>query len=365
MKNILIATDCYLPRWDGIARFLSELIPPLTEKFTITVIAPDFEGQSVPDERIKMIRIKTYNFQIGDYRPPKIKANLIMKEVLENDIIFAQTVGPIGATAIRYGKKNNKKVVSYVHSLEWELFAKSISDKKAVQSSVHHITKRFVKRVYSKCDLLLVPSPAVADVVKSIGISTKTETAKLGVDTKKFSPSRKKPGIRITIGYAGRIGREKDIPTLLKAWKIIREKRDDTDLMIVGEGITSYDDEIKALGVIRVGSTNNMAEYLKKMDLYVLTSLTETTSLSTLEAMSCGVPAIVTGTGETKIYVKEGRTGWKFQRGNHEELASKILNIIKDRKRMARVGKAARQMVIRDYNWKLTVAKITEVFENI
>ena len=42
MKKLLIATDNFLPRWDGIARFLNEIIPRLSEDFDITVVSPNF-----------------------------------------------------------------------------------------------------------------------------------------------------------------------------------------------------------------------------------------------------------------------------------------------------------------------------------
>ena len=46
-QKLLITTDSFLPRIDGVARFLMEMIPLLSEHFTITVVAPDFPGQKV------------------------------------------------------------------------------------------------------------------------------------------------------------------------------------------------------------------------------------------------------------------------------------------------------------------------------
>ena len=46
-KNLLIATDSFLPRWDGISRFLIELIPRIKDDFEITLVAPDFKGELV------------------------------------------------------------------------------------------------------------------------------------------------------------------------------------------------------------------------------------------------------------------------------------------------------------------------------
>jgi len=47
MKKLLIATDGFLPRWDGISSFLNELIPRIEDDYQLTVIAPDL-GELAP-----------------------------------------------------------------------------------------------------------------------------------------------------------------------------------------------------------------------------------------------------------------------------------------------------------------------------
>ncbi len=359
--KLLIASDCFLPRWDGISRFLYELLPSLKNHFELTVIAPEFKGRGPKLPKVKLIRIKTYNFQIGDYSPPKIRSRLIYEEIKKNDIIFIQTLGPIGAVAARHAAKLNKKLVSYIHSFEWELFSNSITENKTVRKSVHHITKHFVKRIYNKADLLILPSRRTGTTIKRIGITTPTRIVPLGVDTKLFSPplsrltAKKEIGIKqpYLIGYAGRIGREKDISTLIKAYKEIRKTRTDIGCVIIGTGIPIYDDAIKEAGIRRFGKTNTIEKYLKAMDIYVLPSLTETSSLSTMEAMGCGAVPIVTGVGETKNYVKSGKTGYKFQVGNHLSLAKKIMDAI-DKGNLRKISVNARKEIVKRYDWSKT-----------
>ena len=45
-----------MPRWDGITRFLSEIIPKLKDEFKITIIAPEFPGSFKGIEGVDVIR---------------------------------------------------------------------------------------------------------------------------------------------------------------------------------------------------------------------------------------------------------------------------------------------------------------------
>src|SRR3989338_4829140 len=86
MKKLLIATDSFLPRWDGVARFLSEVIPKLSKKYMITVLAPEFPGPPVEYDGVKIIRFKTFNFQVNAYTPAKPNLKLVKQQVKEADI---------------------------------------------------------------------------------------------------------------------------------------------------------------------------------------------------------------------------------------------------------------------------------------
>ena len=52
------------------------------------------------------------------------------------------------------------------------------------------------------------------------------------------------------------------------------------------------------------------------MDLFVLASLSEGTSMALLEAMAADVPAAVTAVGGNPEIVLEGLTGWTVQSGD-------------------------------------------------
>jgi glycosyltransferase involved in cell wall biosynthesis len=70
-----------------------------------------------------------------------------------------------------------------------------------------------------------------------------------------------------------------------------------------------------------------IAGALKRADIYVSTSVSDSTSVSLLEAMACGTIPVVTDLAANREWVRSGRSGALFPPGDHEALASAILAI--------------------------------------
>jgi len=366
MKKLLIASDNFLPRWDGVARFLLEIIPCLKKDFDITVLAPKFRGKFKNTFGVNIIRFPTYNFQFGDMYPAKPCTWKIKKHVKEADLIWVQEgVGPIGALSIIHGKRLKKKVVVYAHSVDWELFSKSI---RFFKKLVYIITKIYVKFLYNKCSVILVPYLEFGEILTWTGIKTKKKVIHLGIDTTRFKPAQNKeeakkkicidPKFKV-IGFTGRISREKDLMTLYRAFLRLEKKRDDVLLLIIGEGIEKMK---KFLGtkpnIMAIGAVNNVLPYLQAMDIFVLPSLTETSSLATMEAMSCNIAVITTKVGFVKRYVKDRFNGLFFPKKNDLVLSLKLKWLLENESARKIIAKNARKTIVEKYQWQKTAEKI-------
>lgn len=370
MKNLLIATDNFLPRWDGISRFLLETIPTLTENFKVTVLAPDF-GEKPRIGKIRLIRFPTYNFQLGDIKPAKPDINIIKGEIEKADIIWTQGVGPISALTIIFGKKAEKKVVAFIHSLEWELFSKSV---RFFKKTINAVTKLYVKYLYNKCDLLLVPSLEVKEIMKWMGVRTKKKVIHLGIDVEKFKPAEDKAKIKeklglsemTVIGFSGRIAREKDLMTLYRAFLRLEKEYKDVLLLIIGEGIGELKKFFeKKLNIKIIGAVNNVVPYLQAMDIFVLPSLTETSSLATMEAMACGLPVITTKVGFVKKYVKDRQNGLFFPKKNDLVLSLKMKWLLENEAAMMIIAANARKTIVNKYRLEDTLKNIRTTLTSI
>ena len=228
--------------------------------------------------------------------------------------------------------------------------------------------KNYFVRFYNKWDLLIVPYPDVKRELRREGIRTNIQVGKLGVDINKFLPakdidrSKKKLKLpdKIVIGYVGRICKEKNTLVLLEAFK--RLDPDKFFLLMVGDGNPDIVKEFKEYKNCKVtGFVDNVENYLQAMDAFVMPSLTETTSLATLEAMSCGLPVIVSKVGYMKEYIKRDHNGLFFPRTNPAVLALKIEKLFKDDHLRARIGKNARKTVAYAFSWERSINKIKRI----
>ena len=108
-EKLLIATDSFLPRWDGVSRFLSKIIPRISKEYDVTILAPKFKGK-LKKLNAELIRFPLINIQFGDISFAKPSIKKIKEEIKKADLVWAQTIGPIGAPAIHYAKKYKKPV---------------------------------------------------------------------------------------------------------------------------------------------------------------------------------------------------------------------------------------------------------------
>ena len=96
------------------------------------------------------------------------------------------------------------------------------------------------------------------------------------------------------------------------------------------------------------------------MDIFVLPSITEANSLSTLEALKSGVCCVNSDVGAIKDYLKNEYNGYLFN--ENSELEGILEKLIKDEKLRKTMGINAAKSVS-EYTWENTVNSLIRVFE--
>jgi glycosyltransferase involved in cell wall biosynthesis len=372
MKKLLIPTDGFLPRWDGISSFINEMLPRIENDYDITVIAPNL-GELKQKYKANIIRFKTSRIRLADnYYPSKVKPSVMSKEVKKADVVWVQCLGPIGMWGIFFGWFHKKPVVMYNHMLEWEVYPQS-QGFSLFKTPVNKISKFLSYIFYNMCKIIIVPSVEHAELLNIMGIKSIKKVVHLGIDVNKYKPpqnreeAKKALGIdphRFVIGYAGRLSLEKDPKTLYRGFMRYAKKYPESLLMIAGGGHPELEKLFSGKdNIMLTGLKDNLAPYYQAMDIYVLPSLTETTSLTTMEAMATGLPVVVTPVGFIKEYINDGSNGLLFPKQNSFVLSQKLDYLRENKEAREHLGKKARETIVENYSWDKTAEGIKKVLD--
>ncbi len=151
------------------------------------------------------------------------------------------------------------------------------------------------------------------------------------------------------IGTVARLDPIKNHRLLIDAFAAVAAGRDDLALLIVGDGPEREALRAQAdrLGVgqrvLLPGFRDDPAPLFGLMDVYVLPSLSEGTSMTLLEAMSMALPCVVTDVGGNPEIVQDGVSGRVVPSDDRGALAAALAELLDDRPMATAMGDAGRQ----------------------
>lgn len=156
---------------------------------------------------------------------------------------------------------------------------------------------------------------------------------------------------------------------LIRAVKMLKERgiSIQVDLIGTGDSLEAFyklasdldvSDSIKFLGYV---PREEIAQYYAASHLFVLSSYYEGMSLAALEAMSAGLPLILTRTGGTSELVIEGVNGYTYEWGDVDGLVVLIQKIAESRDRLRQMGTISRQ-IASQFSWPIIAHRYIEIF---
>jgi len=175
------------------------------------------------------------------------------------------------------------------------------------------------------------------------------------------------PASHTIIGTIARLDPIKNHRMMLSAFSKVLERHPDTTLVIVGDGDERHivEQTIDKLAirdnVIVTGYIPNPVHYLACMDIFLLSSLSEGTSMTLLEAMSLAKPCVVTNAGGNPEIIADKVNGIVTENDNSEAFASAIVEILNNDVLMKAMGAASYDR----YKQKFSASAMTDAYQNI
>jgi glycosyltransferase involved in cell wall biosynthesis len=151
------------------------------------------------------------------------------------------------------------------------------------------------------------------------------------------------------IGTVGRFDPIKNLPMLVAGLARASKEVDALHGLLVGDGpvfpeIRSLVEKAGLRDRVRLtGFRGDARKLIGCMDLFVLSSFSEGTSMALLEAMMAGVPVVVTGVGGNPEIVVDGESGWVIPSNSVDALAAAILESAGDAQKRQKIAAAGKR----------------------
>jgi glycosyltransferase involved in cell wall biosynthesis len=208
-----------------------------------------------------------------------------------------------------------------------------------------------------------------------------------GIDTHQFTPfsvhekqvARNRlniPANSLVIGQAGRIIPAKGQDILLDAFIWLIKDFPDLHLLFVGAplfGSPAYELKLRRKAAVAglesqvhfSGFVPDVRQALAAMDIFVHASVETDSPVSVLEAMSCGLPMVVSGVRGTVEMVDPDINAIVVEPGNSNALALALKTLIKSRQKRNDLGEEARKSVIQKFSLQASVTQLESLIQKI
>ncbi|MFC3389120.1 glycosyltransferase [Salinicoccus sesuvii] len=308
-------------------RLSSELINKNKDVF-VTVITRHYRGLKRREfvSGIEVIRLPAIG--PGKLKPLTFLIYCFLYLLLKNkkyDVLHAHSLSLGGFAVALFGKIFNKPAISKIAGGGSSKGCEAINMYCA--GGLKRWRLNYIKKNISK---VIAISDAINSDLKKLGFSENTiERINNGIsmernNTKSSDVLSLSNSFDVYV-YTGRYELIKGTDILLKAWYGTSEDfRKSSKLVLMGKGSIDVQSLIKDGSVINMGYVENTEEYLVQGNYFILPSRYEGISNALLEAIKNNNFVIASNVGGNKDIIKNGLSGFIFEKESVSDLISKL-----------------------------------------
>ncbi len=352
-----------LEKGGGAEAMLLKTLPYLEKTENVICV---LKGRGEISKQLEQKGIKVYYldmknyFDIGVISRYKKVIREYEPDIQVNYLIHADVFGRILAKKFGAGK-----VVSYIRNRHTN-FTFSFLDRITLRKVDYLLTNSqanlgFYREKYD------FPKNRSACIPNGIKIDNEIDSEALGKLKQEFDIL----GDEFIITCVARLHKQKNIDTLVRAVQKLQEKSLNFKVLICGEG--KERNKLKELAkklslqdnILFLRNRDDALNILNISDVFVLPSAKEGMSNALLEAMSIGLPCIVSNIEENTELVRNGENGLTFKVKKPKDLCAKIEELIGNEVKKSKMGEKSINIIKEKYNINKIIKKLDVFLSNL
>lgn len=381
--RIGIFTNNFTPLVSGVAVSISTFRKGLEALgHEVFIFAPQFRGYKDEDSRVFRFPSISVNYKAKYPIPlPTRKAERFIKEH-QLDLIHAQHPWGVASSALKLARKLSLPILFTNHT-RYEFYVDYVPPLLPKRLAIR-LVEEMAARYANKTDAVIAPTPGIKEYLIKNGV--REELIRIlpsGID---FSILKNAPDARLRerfniprshklILYFGRIGPEKNLITLLEAYKYILSQEEKTVLVVAGgtKGAEAYLELLKRsaekLGIARntyftgIVAPEERGGYFREGDVFIHSSLSETQGLIMTDSMAFGVPVVAIRASGVVDIVVDGKNGL-ITDNNSQALAEGVLKVLRNEQLRDKLSKGAEESA-QEYTVEAVTRRLERVYKEV
>lgn len=332
--NIALFVDVYFPNINGVVTHVAMLRESLTKlghNVLIVTADPRLRHHAVRDGILYCPAIKIKKIYGFGLASPVSRHRMAALEAFKPDIIHVHDEFPVAIFGVYAARKLGVPLVYTLHTMYDEYFHYAVS--RRIIPIAKQTFYRYIHIFAGRADMLISPSAKALDFFRECKVKRPVEIIPNSIDTATFDPDKftldtikkKRALLGLSEGdlagiFVGRLGQEKSVDYLIKVWAENLRGESNLKLIIIGDGperapLTELaerlgvSDRVSFVGRVDHG---DIPLYFAASDYFITASLTEMMSISMLEGMSMGLPAVIRFDTVNKQQVEDGVNGYIY-----------------------------------------------------
>lgn len=352
----------------GAERHLTTMLPRMDPaRFTPSVICIGEEGELFPTLRAAGIEAAALHRRKRQAAIALIELVMTMRRSQPDVVVLegynAEALGRIAA-----------RIAGVRHAINWVHNASGLEQRGMVRSALDRVLTRWTSAYFGVAE---AQRPYLVDELGHP--NDKVRIVYNGVDLAQFSISRDR-GVLAEFGFGeddpvvgivARLGPEKDHVTFLRAARTVIDELPSARFLIIGDGamrahLETLCTELQITPNVHfAGTREDVARLLPAIDVFTLTSVSECFPISVLEAMACARPAVCSAVGGIPEVIKDGETGYLVPPKDPQQLAARLVSLLRNPQAADLMGRAARARVEAEFDLDCSIEAAQQAIEDV